>query len=84
MLYGWAWLKKNGDRFYDFVDSEVHVSFTRIEVLKIHKYLHPGYFLWVATEPRMIQASKERTYYYFKKLVRSPPRAAPRSNIQCS
>jgi hypothetical protein len=45
--------KKNGDRFYDFVD------FTRTDALKIHKYLHPGYFLWVATDPRMIQASKE-------------------------
>jgi hypothetical protein len=35
------------------------VSFTRTEALKIHKYLHPGYFIWVATDPRMIQASKE-------------------------
>jgi hypothetical protein len=35
------------------------VSFTRTEALKIHKYLHPGYFLWVTTDPRMIQASKE-------------------------
>jgi hypothetical protein len=34
-------------------------SFTRTEALKIHKYLHPGYLLWVATDPRMIQASKE-------------------------
>jgi hypothetical protein len=34
-------------------------SFTRTEALKIHKYLHPGYFLWVTTDPCMIQASKE-------------------------
>jgi hypothetical protein len=39
-----------------FSDS---VSFTRTEALKIHKYPHPGYFLWVATDPPMIQASKE-------------------------
>jgi hypothetical protein len=35
------------------------VSFTRTETLKIHKYLDPGYLLWVATDPCMIQASKE-------------------------
>jgi hypothetical protein len=34
------------------------VSFTRTEVLKIHKYLQPGYFLWVASDPHMIQESK--------------------------
>jgi hypothetical protein len=34
-------------------------SFTGTGSLKIHKYLHPGDFLWVSTDPRMIQASKE-------------------------
>jgi hypothetical protein len=34
-------------------------SLTRTEALKIHKHLHPCDFLWVATDPRMIQASKE-------------------------
>jgi hypothetical protein len=39
-------------------------SFTRTEALKIHKYLHPSNFLWVATDPRMIQASKSFILFF--------------------
>jgi hypothetical protein len=59
MLHGWAWLKKMATDFMILSTQKFSVSFTRTEVLKIHKSLHPGYFLWAATDPRMIQASKE-------------------------
>jgi hypothetical protein len=56
-------------------------SFTGTEALKIHKYLHLGNFLWVATDPRMIQASKA-SYYFFQEAyqVASPGRL-PRSRL---
>jgi hypothetical protein len=59
MLHGWAWLKKMATDFMILSTQKFSVSFTRTEVLEIHKYLHPGYFLWVATNPCMIQTSKE-------------------------
>jgi hypothetical protein len=58
MLHGWAWLEKMATDFMILSTQKFSVS-TRTEALKIHKYLHPGYFLWVATDPHMIQASKE-------------------------
>jgi hypothetical protein len=51
----WAWLKK----WRPILSiQKFSASFTRTEALKIHKYLQPGYFLWVATDPRTIQESK--------------------------
>jgi hypothetical protein len=59
MLHGWAWLEKMATDFMILSIQKFSVSFARTEAPKIHQYLHPGYFLWVATDPRMIQASKE-------------------------
>jgi hypothetical protein len=51
--------KKNGDRFYDFVDSEVQCLFYKNRSAENTQIPSPWLFLWVATDPRMIQASKE-------------------------
>jgi hypothetical protein len=56
--------KKMATDFMILSIQKFSASFTRTEALKIHKYLQPGYFLWVASDPRMIQEA-------FKKLVRS-------------
>jgi hypothetical protein len=63
------------------VDSQILPAIKRTEELKIHKYLQPGYFLWVATDPRMIQASKELHILLSRSLSgRLPGRLAQRSN----
>jgi hypothetical protein len=65
MLHGWA-LPKKGNRFYDFVDS----------ALKIHKYLHHGDFLWVATGSGIILFFQEACQ------VASPGRASIKDPMQ--
>jgi hypothetical protein len=52
--------KINGDRFYDFVDSEVQCLFyhAAIKTEALNTFTL-AIFLWVATDPQMIQASKE-------------------------
>jgi hypothetical protein len=52
-------VKKMATDFMILSIQKFSASFTRTEALKIHKYLHHGYFLWVASDPRMIQASKQ-------------------------
>jgi hypothetical protein len=50
--------KKNGDRYYDFVDSEVQCLFYKnrsAENTRIPSGFTLAIFLWVATDPRMIQ-----------------------------
>jgi hypothetical protein len=79
--------KKMATDFMILSIQKFSVSFTRTEVLKIHKYLHPGYFLWVATDPRMIQASKELHIILSRSLSGRFPgsRLAPTSNaVECN
>jgi hypothetical protein len=87
MLHGVDMAKKNGDRFYDFVDSEVQYLSYKNRSAKMHKYLHPGYFLRVATDPRMIQASKELHIILSRSLSGRLPgsRLSQRSNaVECN
>jgi hypothetical protein len=83
ILHGWAWLKKMANNFMILSTQKFGVSFTRTEALKIHKYLHPGYFLWVATDPRMIQASKVLHIILSRSLSGRLP-GSTRSKMQCS
>jgi hypothetical protein len=83
MLHGWTWLKKMVTDFMILSTQKFSASFTRIEALKIHKYLHPGYFLWVATNSRMIQPSKELHIIVSRSLSgRLPGRASLKDPMQ--
>jgi hypothetical protein len=64
------------------VDSRILPAIKRTEALKIHKYLQLGYFLWVATDPSMILASKELHILLSRSLS---GRLAQRSNnaVEC-
>jgi hypothetical protein len=62
MAHNVTWMgvaKKMVTDFMILLIQKFSASFTRTEALKMHKYLHPGYLLWVATDPPLILASKE-------------------------
>jgi hypothetical protein len=54
--------------------SQILRAIKRIEAMKINKYLNPGYFFWVAIDPRMILSVKIAPCSSFKTLIgsRSP------------
>jgi hypothetical protein len=79
MLHGWAWLKKMATDFMILSTQKFSASFTRTEALKIHKYLHPGYFFMGSH--RSTHDSGIKSFILF---FQEDCQVAPRSKIQCS
>jgi hypothetical protein len=72
--------KKNGDRFYDFVDSEAQCLFYKNRRAENTQIPSPWLF-FMGSHRSTHDSGIKRASYYFKKLVRSPPRVMPRSKI---
>jgi hypothetical protein len=83
-LHGWAWLTKMATDFMLLSIQKFSASFTRTEAQKIQIPLAGWLFVMGNQRSTHDSGIKRASYYSFKKLVRSPPRVAPRSNIQCS
>jgi hypothetical protein len=66
--------KINGDRFHDFVDSEVQCLFYKNKSAENTQIPSPWLFFMGSHRSTHDSGIKRASYYSFKKFVRSPPR----------